>query len=294
MTNLSQFYINKAKKELGEDENKKRQALAHFKKWLERHPFIKMHEIDDVNLLQYLRRKKYSLDKAFQSFEDMKLFEKNHPEWFVISKKQLDNFAKSIHPLVRMLKHRDDDGRRVILIDQRPQFDISLNEFLKHFQAFFNAFLLEEETQIAGITIVFDCTGVKFSYVKRHFSPIILCHFFSQMKFFPIRIKQINIVGLPTYGIVMFELIRNFFSKKLRSRLNVLKDISDLQNVMDTSDLLLDDLSDYNEKNFVPIEESIKKAVRFYDAYEIDYSKVKCSKKLKTQKSIIIDEFAFD
>jgi hypothetical protein len=241
---------------------------------------------DDINLLMHLRRKKYSLERAFQSFEDMKVFERNHAEWFIISEKNLDKFAESTHTMVRMLKHRDEDGRRVVLIDARLSCCSCLDDYLRHYQAFFNAFLLEEETQIAGISVVFDCTAIKFSVFKKLFQPIILFRFFSQMKFYPIRLKQITIVGMPTYCIVMYEFIRNFFSKKLRSRLHVVKGVSELQNVMDTSDLLLDDQSDYNEDHFVPIEDSIKRAVRMYDAFEIDYDKMKSSKKFKASKTI--------
>jgi hypothetical protein len=51
MTNLSPFFINKAKRELGEDDIKKRQSLVQFRKYLETHPFLKMYEIGEFRLL---------------------------------------------------------------------------------------------------------------------------------------------------------------------------------------------------------------------------------------------------
>lgn len=42
MTQISEFYIEKAKKDLNENESKKLQSLDDCRKWLMKHPFIKV------------------------------------------------------------------------------------------------------------------------------------------------------------------------------------------------------------------------------------------------------------
>jgi hypothetical protein len=231
----------------------------------------------------YLRRKKFCLDRAFKSFEDMKLFERKFPQFFCVDEKDIDNYLDDTHGIIRMLKYRAEDGSRIVLIDNRKNVH-SPNNFLRFCQNLFTAFLFEEEeTQIAGVTVIYDCTAVSFKSMKKQFSPIVYYHFFSQMNFYPIRVKQINIVGLPSYGTMIYEFIRNFFSKKLRSRINVVKTSVDLGKVgLNTSDLLTDDGSDYNEDHFVPINDSIRRALQLYYSYDIDYEWIKNNKNYKT------------
>lgn len=38
---LDEKFVLKAKKELREDENRKKQALEHFREWIRKHPYIK-------------------------------------------------------------------------------------------------------------------------------------------------------------------------------------------------------------------------------------------------------------
>ena len=76
---LDEKFILKARKELREDENRKKQALEHFREWIKKHPYIKQIRqgkkkakrvifykprkfifSDDIFLLQFLRTKKYS------------------------------------------------------------------------------------------------------------------------------------------------------------------------------------------------------------------------------------------
>lgn len=38
---LPEKFVEKAKRELREDENRKEQALEHFREWLKKHPYIK-------------------------------------------------------------------------------------------------------------------------------------------------------------------------------------------------------------------------------------------------------------
>jgi hypothetical protein len=44
---LSPFFIEKAKNDLGETESRREQSIRQFKEWLKKHPFIKYPEIGD-------------------------------------------------------------------------------------------------------------------------------------------------------------------------------------------------------------------------------------------------------
>jgi hypothetical protein len=49
MSKLSAFFIEKAKNELGEDEDRKRQALQQLNEFVKNHPFVKFREISKKN-----------------------------------------------------------------------------------------------------------------------------------------------------------------------------------------------------------------------------------------------------
>ncbi|KAG5668708.1 hypothetical protein PVAND_016637 [Polypedilum vanderplanki] len=64
---LSEFYIEKAKNELGETESKKEQSIRQFKEWLSKHPFIKYPEIEDKLIIKFLRAQNFQCQNKFRN-----------------------------------------------------------------------------------------------------------------------------------------------------------------------------------------------------------------------------------
>lgn len=136
MKMLEEKFVQKARSELREEENRKKQALEHFREWIGKHPYIKHirqgsklnddkkkinssphHIVDDIFLLQFLRTKKYSMDMAFKSFENYNLAQKRYAKWFDIAESDFEQMMKLYKAgYVYPLRERDEEGRKLIFI----------------------------------------------------------------------------------------------------------------------------------------------------------------------------------
>lgn len=72
---------------------------------------------DDVFLLQFLRTRKYMMDKVFHTFEHYINAQKKYAKWFDIQEKDNERMMKLYHAgYIYPLAERDEDGKRIVLI----------------------------------------------------------------------------------------------------------------------------------------------------------------------------------
>lgn len=75
------------------------------------------HQLDDVFLLQFLRTKKYTMDKVFHTFESCVLAQKKYSKWFDFKESDYDKMMELYQTgYIYPLAERDHDGRRLIFI----------------------------------------------------------------------------------------------------------------------------------------------------------------------------------
>jgi hypothetical protein len=61
---LSEKFVQKARSELREDENRKKQALEHFREWIAKHPYIK--RIRQGNFDNFCRHFEFRINRNLQ------------------------------------------------------------------------------------------------------------------------------------------------------------------------------------------------------------------------------------
>jgi hypothetical protein len=168
--------LEKARKELGEDEEVKNEKLKEFKVWLTNHPFIKSCRdgykhikililinfkicicliTDDTFLLQFLRIRKYNIQNTFKSFENFFIFRQKYTKWLILSNDEMEKVWKLFdrgyaYPLIE----RDNEGKKIILIQVR-KFDTKIFnscDAIRLLVLIVSTLMEEEETQITGKT----------------------------------------------------------------------------------------------------------------------------------------------
>jgi hypothetical protein len=96
----------------------------------------------------------------------------------------------------------------------------------------------------------------------------------------PVRIKQINILGLPAFANALFEFCKTFLNTKLRSRINSCKKVEDLSKIMDVSCLPVeyggcenidDNLQHFRQK----FEDQVSIETKFLKSIQVDEKKMK-------------------
>ncbi|KAG5669806.1 hypothetical protein PVAND_000099 [Polypedilum vanderplanki] len=284
MDNLSTLEVcEKAKIEVREDESRKQQSLEQFREWIGKHPFIKNCRTDDGYLLPFLRSKKYNMNRVFDSFEKALIFAKEHEDWFDWKGEKLQKVFDLLDTgFLKVLKNRDRDGRRVILCNNEMDLDkFTADDVFRLNCVVVLALANEEITQLCGVTYIDDFTSATMKYITM-FPLKSIYDFTVQLRATPIRLKNIILVGLPSFATQFVNIVKLGLSEVMNKRLQTLNDNTELWNFVDKSLVTKDYGGDADEKEAIEdfrkvIDENIDFVRNFFD-YEIDMVKAEILK----------------
>ncbi|KAG5683716.1 hypothetical protein PVAND_012981 [Polypedilum vanderplanki] len=276
MSKLSNFYIEKAKLELNETETRKVESINLLIEWFNNHPFLKNdNETDELFLTIFLRGKKFRMDQVYESLEKTIFFYKSNPEYSNMNESQMEELVMNCRKIFFVPRYRDIEGRSYLIIMlEEFEKNLSMTQFIKAGTIMVSAVLQEEETQIAGSVVIIDCRGITIKLAKM-VPGSELIRFLFYVKYFPVRIKKIIIVNCPSYGVAILELARSILPEKLKKRFVLVKNLSELQQHMDTSTILTKGNTEYDKENLIDYREQIIKSCKKMQDIEIDFSKVR-------------------
>lgn len=132
-----------------------------------------------------------------------------------------------IYPLIQ----RDDDGRKPIFVQIKHLNETAFNACdVLALSIEIGLHLMEaEETQIAGLIIIIDCSGCTLRKLK----------LFSMLQYstiakalndsIPGRLKGCYLINLPPFAQFLVDIIKLTLTKKLQNRVFVLKNLDDLK-----------------------------------------------------------------
>lgn len=214
--------------------------------------------LDDDFLLQFLRTKKYSNAAAFKLLENYLTAKVHYPRWFIYS----DNDVLKMRELyttgyIYPLLERDEDGRRIILIQVRKMDPTKYNsaDIIRLSALIVTTLMEEHETQVAGFIAIIDYAEVSMKQisvfsitdVRDHMDCIknatvgrIKACYSGKIKVlestlintFNTKPYVFFLVNLPTYAHFLVEIAKKTASEKLRSRLIFPKDIDELKTLI--------------------------------------------------------------
>ena len=229
---VSGVSLEKAMKELGEDPSQRKKQIAELKQsirgWVPKVGEKKVEFTrvkDDKFLLAFLRARKFDVDKALQLFVNYHHFRQKYAG--VLS--TLD--APSVEHILRsgVLSVPDTrfyNGSKAICV--YPQkWDYETVPFLDNFRAtilILDKLIEDEETQIHGISVVYNFEGTSFySMLKvaqlEHLQRAMLIELLQEA--FPARIKGVHLINQPWYISIVLGVIKPFMKQKLRDRIHL-------------------------------------------------------------------------
>jgi hypothetical protein len=199
--------------------------------------------LDDAFLLQFLRTKKFRMDKVFELFENHMLLKHSVPRWYDFNDEAISRLWSLYETGVAYpLKERDKDGRRVILVQSRKMDpkEYTAADAIHLLTWIAKTILEEEETQIAGIVTIIDQTDITFGHL-RVISMSDLFDFTAVIKNSTVgRQKGIYLVKLPSFASFMFEVAKKAANDKLRERIHLVEDMEKMKIHIDASLLPLE------------------------------------------------------
>ncbi|XP_070533460.1 alpha-tocopherol transfer protein-like [Ptychodera flava] len=219
-SSLSHELLEKAKKELNEDPSKTEQKLHDLRQMFKKRPDIKF-RTDDTFLLRYLRVRKFNVERAYKTlvhyYEVRDQFKELYADY--TPSDVVQQLKDQIHWILRS---RDKDGRRVFIV--RPgNWDLekySITPCLKTAMMLMELICEEEETQINGVVVIADYSGMSMKHVKQ-LNPIVVRKLADTIQnALPLRLKAIHYVNQPKIFDIIFGLFKPFFSEKMLKRLH--------------------------------------------------------------------------
>lgn len=135
------------------------------------------------------------------------------------------------------LAERDSKGRQILFFNQ-PQIDPEIFTSDDVFHLFFTiatTLLLEEETQISGLSFVLNHKTVSMKYI----SLFSVEQFINLTKFLknssPGRFKSLYLVNVPAIGMFLWNAAIMALTEKLKDRIKLVKSMEDLDEFVEKS-----------------------------------------------------------
>jgi len=230
--------------------------------------------------MSLLRARKYNMDKVYDSISKLVMIQQNLSQVmnFQNNKKLLEIYDKGA---CLVTKNYDSNGRRAVIYRHKILEDLNVNIVdileLNHFVSI--ALIEEPETQICGAVMIHDFRDISINYMKILDLNVVV-KVLPVGDFGALRLKQINVLGLPAIASSLFELVKTFMSDKMKSRVNFCKDINDLTKIMDVKKLTVEYGGTENAEDCVksyrkPVEEAALKTLKFIENIEVDVEKMR-------------------
>ncbi|KRT79159.1 CRAL-TRIO domain containing protein [Oryctes borbonicus] len=126
--------------------------------------------------------------------------------------------------VVNVLTNRDQHGRRILLVNGGEAWDTSKmtnDQLLRCLYLIHLGAILEPETQIHGVVIIFDLKGMGMSQV-RQFTPSFAAKLISFIQeAMPLRFKGLHVVNNPFIWNIAWKILYPLQNMKIRERTHI-------------------------------------------------------------------------
>lgn len=198
---LSDEFKAIAERDLREDDTIRKQSLEQMVDWIKKHPYIRSCRTDDVFLLAFLRKKKFSVVEARQLLEGFLRFQAANPHFFRNLTVKDPAIAAMIDCGYNIPLPKKDKNGRLIVWHRTGAVDPATYDLATSMRAMalmFQALVHDEEVQVGAITMILDHEGLTWDHAKL-LTIFDLKTIFSSVKVSAVRIKDVYMVNMPSF-----------------------------------------------------------------------------------------------
>jgi len=222
---LDAAILERARVELGEDEQRREQSVAIIREWLKKQPHLVNCPIDDLFIVNYLRGCKYSLEKTKKKVDNTMTMRAALPEFF----KGWNPFRPELQAVLKTGTHLplldyDQLGRRVLIMRPgcyAPYLHKAEDIEKSNFMVMETMVAGDEQFFIAGLVIVIDFAGVTLDHLNERPFAITkkLMRFFEEAA--PFRPQSINFIRTSSTFSTGYKLVSSIVNEKMKQRFKV-------------------------------------------------------------------------
>ncbi|PAA66430.1 hypothetical protein BOX15_Mlig030478g1, partial [Macrostomum lignano] len=191
---LSEAARRRAEQELGETPETRSAALSALRSAIQSDATMRC-RTDDAFLLKFLRHRKFNVDGAHKRIRAYLRVRRKFPDVF-------DDYGPAgVRPVLEdgvlvVLPHRDGEGRRIVLyrLGLWDCAKYSSTELVRATCVVMEALLEEEDTQVCGVSVVLDMSGLALRHIRRLDLRYFRRYRAVVHKALPVRVCALNVV----------------------------------------------------------------------------------------------------
>ncbi|GFQ78508.1 alpha-tocopherol transfer protein-like [Trichonephila clavata] len=212
-------FIQKAKEELGETDEIRRTALEQFKKRILEHKKLKA-STEDEFLIQFLRARKYDVDKSVELLSNYLNLGISYPDFFNnMDKEKMYKLARS--GFVNVLPFRDNDGCLLLTMKMGnwdpEEFDVKV--LFCTLTSILFCQRIYPMNQICGVRLIFDSKDYSFKQLRCFFPRYFRLVATALRNCLPVRFAGIHVVNEAVVFRKAWSFFKLLLSEKIKSRI---------------------------------------------------------------------------
>ncbi|XP_055598961.1 clavesin-1-like [Uranotaenia lowii] len=212
----------KAAAEINESPEVMERALTELREQLRNEPGLFLPLESDAFLLRFLRPNRYSVEDTLKMIRCAYRLKQRSKEYY----ENTPNPSSVRHVfdlgMIWFMPERDSDGAAICVVEVGKKWDtskVSIVELIAAIRICVEAALLDPETQLCGMKVIFDTEGLSMSQIAQN-TPKHACMILDWVqKACPFRLKGVHVVNNSMLFNVLFAIFKPFISKELREKI---------------------------------------------------------------------------
>ena len=221
---LSETSKKRAVEFLNETDERRPECLKRLRHQLDAysasHPHVTFQRQDDRFLIQFLRARKYDVDKSMSLLKKSAKFRTKNVELF--EDVTLDSIRPALeHKAIMILPERDQQGRRVIVYRMNavnPDLSSPM-DLQKAFVFIMNVLIEDEETQVNGYVVMTDYAGTSMSKLMRYDEEGLVAQMAQFLKeAYPVISYEYHVVNQPWYFNIAWSIAKEYMTAEMKDQ----------------------------------------------------------------------------
>ncbi|EAT47604.1 AAEL001318-PA [Aedes aegypti] len=213
----------KAEKELNETPENVEKSLSELRALLKTDKDLFVPVENDPYLITFLRANQYIPQKTFQMIQNAYRLKSKSKEYYENTPNPSSIRHVFDEGMIWFMPERDaNDGAAICVVEVGKKWNtakVSIIELIAAIRICVECALLDPETQLHGIKVIFDTEGLSMSQIAQN-TPKHACMILDWVqKSCPFRLRGVHVVNNSMLFNILFAIFKPFISKELREKI---------------------------------------------------------------------------